>query len=262
MPFSYAQYAGNGTTTTFSVPFPYLLKAHVKAYIGLNQVTGGYDDLLVEGIDYTWTSGTQVQTALAPSIGTTLTIRRETPTESRLVDWNDGSNLIADDLDTADLQNFYSVQEQRDLIQVMSITPSANLADGSVTSNALSSDSVTSVKIADGAVTSPKIANGAVATAKMADGSVTTQKIAAGAVTQDQIAAGAVGTTGLASGALAASTAGREKMADQFVTTAKLVDASVTSGKIADSAVDASKLADGAVGTAKLADGAVGSQAG
>ena len=111
MPFSYAQYAGNGSATTFSVPFPYLLKAHVKVYLGLVIETGAYTALLAEGAGYTWTSGTQISATVAPAAGVQLTVRRETPNGSQVVVWNDGSNLIGNDLNISDLQNLYVVQE-------------------------------------------------------------------------------------------------------------------------------------------------------
>ncbi len=162
MPFSYAQYPGNGSTVTFTVPFPYLLRAHVKLYYGLSLQSGGYTQLLVDGVNYSWTSATQVQLTAAPVVGQTLSIRRETPTTSRLVDWNDGSALTADALDTADLQNFYAIQEHKDYIETLSINPNTNVTDGSITANKLSSDAVTTIKIQDQAVTSNKIADGAI----------------------------------------------------------------------------------------------------
>jgi hypothetical protein len=113
-PFSYRQYAGNGSTTTFSVPFPYLLKAHVKVYIGFNILDGTFSSELADGVGFSWTSGTQIQTTTPPASGQTLTVIRQTPNTTRLVDWQDGSNLIASDLDTADLQNLYVVQELQD----------------------------------------------------------------------------------------------------------------------------------------------------
>jgi hypothetical protein len=111
VPFSYAQYTGNGSTTTFSVPFPYLLKAHVKVYLDLVIETGVYSALLADGTGYAWTSNTQIQTTVAPGVGVQLTVRRETPNGSQVVVWNDGSNLIAEDLNISDLQTFYIVQE-------------------------------------------------------------------------------------------------------------------------------------------------------
>jgi hypothetical protein len=113
-PFSYRQYAGNGSTTTFSVPFPYLLKAHVKVYIGFNILDGTFSSELADGVGFSWTSGTQIQATTPPASGQTLTVIRQTPNTTRLVDWQDGSNLIASDLDTADLQNLYVVQELQD----------------------------------------------------------------------------------------------------------------------------------------------------
>ena len=114
MPLSFASYTGNGSTTTFSVPFPYILKAHVKLYIGYNILDGTYTSLLADGTNYTWTSGTQVQLTTAPTAAQVLTVIRDTPDSSQLVPWQDGSNLIAGDLNTADLQNLYVVQEQQD----------------------------------------------------------------------------------------------------------------------------------------------------
>jgi hypothetical protein len=114
VPFSYRQYAGNGSTTSFSVPFPYLLKSHVKVYIGFNILDGTYSSELADGTGFTWSSGTQIQCTTAPASGQTLTVIRVTPNTTRLVDWQDGSNLISNDLDTADLQNLYVIQEQQD----------------------------------------------------------------------------------------------------------------------------------------------------
>lgn len=168
MPYSYSQFTGNGSTTTYSVSFPYLVRAHVRLYYGLNLATGGYTTLLVDGVDYTWISATQVQITPAPPNGTVLTIRRETPTTSRLVDWNDGSALTAADLDTADLQNFYAIQEHRDFIDAYTVNPIAVVPDFSITSSKLSADSVTTLKIADGVINDAKIAaNAGIASSKL-----------------------------------------------------------------------------------------------
>lgn len=143
MPLSYASYAGNGSTTTFSVPFPYILKAHVKVYIGFNILNGTFTSELVDGTGFTWTSSTQIQCTTAPAVGQTLTIIRQTPSSSRLVDWNDGSNLIAADMDTADLQGLYVVQEQQDrndsgITQSTTAINTANAASTTATTAAAS----------------------------------------------------------------------------------------------------------------------------
>jgi hypothetical protein len=169
VPFSYAQYTGNGSTTTFSVPFPYLLKAHVKLYTGFNIVDGTFAAQLVDGTDYTWASGTQVQSTVAPAAGVVLTIIRDTPDNALLVPWQDGSNLIADDLTTSDLQNLYVVQEQQDrndasVIATANATAAAAASAAAATAAAqqASTDAQGAVSTANSAVST---ANGAVSTA-------------------------------------------------------------------------------------------------
>ena len=114
-PYSYREYKGNGVRTDFSVPFPYLLRAHVHVY--LNQTE------LVEGVDYTWTSDTQIQLTTAPqgpATGATsvaaelLTVMRQTPEDDQIVQWKDGSYIIAEDLNESDLQWLYLIQEHHD----------------------------------------------------------------------------------------------------------------------------------------------------
>jgi hypothetical protein len=114
VPYSYRQYTGNGTVKDFAVPFPYIERAHVHVYLGFDLLDGTFTSELAETSGYTWTSGTVIRTVVAPAAGTTLTVIRRTPNGQQLVEWVDGSNLIAADLNTSDLQNLYVVQEQQD----------------------------------------------------------------------------------------------------------------------------------------------------
>ena len=89
------------------------------------------------------------------------------------------------------------------------------IANGAVTSDALSVDAVltskiinnavTSNKLADNAVTESKIANDAVTSAKIKDGSIGTNKLADDAVTSAKIADGAIKTALIASDAITAN---------------------------------------------------------
>ena len=108
--------AAGTTSLTFSVGFSYLIKTHVKLYYGLDLLRNTYTSLLVDGTDYTWTSDTQVQLSSAPTSAQTLTIIRATPSGTQIVQWQDGSNLIAADINTADLQSLYVVQEFQDKV--------------------------------------------------------------------------------------------------------------------------------------------------
>jgi len=108
--------AAGTTSLTFSVGFSYLIKSHVKLYYGLDLLTNTYTSLLVDNTDYTWTSDTQVQLSSAPASNQTLTIIRNTPSSTQIVQWQDGSNLVAADINTADLQSLYVVQEFQDKV--------------------------------------------------------------------------------------------------------------------------------------------------
>jgi hypothetical protein len=151
-PFSYRQYAGNGSTTSFSVPFPYLLKAHVKAYLGFNILDGTFASELADGAGFTWSSGTQITCSTAPASGQTLTVIRQTPNATRLVDWQDGSNLIAGDLDTADLQNLYVVQEQQDRNDASVVAGAAAAAASASAASAAAASSSAAITTANQAL--------------------------------------------------------------------------------------------------------------
>ena len=121
MPLASVQYPGNGTNRLFSVPFPYILRAHVKVYLGYD-VAAGTGTQLLDGTGFTWLSDTQIQTTVGPATGATLTIIRKTPNGSQLVVWAPGSPPTPVDLNTADLQSLYVIQELADLSDVALIT--------------------------------------------------------------------------------------------------------------------------------------------
>lgn len=109
MAYSYVQFAGPGAGP-WAFTKPFLLKAHVRLYLDLDLITGSFTKLLVEGTDYTWNPAVTQVTANVPA-GSTLTIRRETPADMRVVEFTGGSNLTSDDLNNADLQLLYLLQE-------------------------------------------------------------------------------------------------------------------------------------------------------
>ena len=102
MAYSYNVYTGNGSTTQFTIGFSYIRREHVKVYVA-------YVDTA-----YTYVNNTTVQLATAPGAGVRVEVRRVTPFATSLVDFADGSTLVAADLDTANLQNLYQVQELDD----------------------------------------------------------------------------------------------------------------------------------------------------
>ena len=98
-------YTGNGSTTQYSLPFSYIATTHIKAYLD-NVETALFS---VSGSTLTFNS--------APANAVAILIKRVTPTDARLVDFQDGSVLTESDLDKSADQNFYVVQEQSDNVQ-------------------------------------------------------------------------------------------------------------------------------------------------
>lgn len=116
MAYSYVTYTGNGATTQYSVPFPYIRKEHV--YVSINQVAQAY----------AWVNDGTVQLATAPANGAKVEVRRSTPATSALVDFTDGSTPVAADFDTSNLQHLYLEQELLDnQSQTISVNPATGL---------------------------------------------------------------------------------------------------------------------------------------
>ena len=113
---TYTQVTNTGQTV-FTLPFSsnYLLKSHIKVYKGRDLLAETQTSTLIDGTDYTFTSATQITLTTGLASGEELTIQRQTPKDSQLSPWSDGSNLTAEALNNADLQNLYIVQEQADL---------------------------------------------------------------------------------------------------------------------------------------------------
>ena len=98
-------YEGDGLQTVFSVPFPYRSPLHVK--------------VLLNGIPafnpavYTLNSSSVVFRE-APANGTAIKVFRETPGDTRLVDFQNGAVLTEADLDLSADQLFYLIQEVKE----------------------------------------------------------------------------------------------------------------------------------------------------
>lgn len=103
MTYSNVSYVGNGVTTTFSVPFPYISQSHVSAKINGSAVS------------FTWPTAATVSLTPAPASGAAVLIQRVTPITSASVVFNDGGTLTASDLNTSILQELYAAQEATDI---------------------------------------------------------------------------------------------------------------------------------------------------
>ena len=98
-------FTANGSTDTFSFSFSYISSSHVKAYVD------GVEDTSI-----TFPTTSSVTLASTPTNGAIVLIKRVTPIDSRLVDFQDGSVLSATDLDKSADQNF--MRHKKLLIQL------------------------------------------------------------------------------------------------------------------------------------------------
>ena len=101
---SFVRYTGNGSTDAFAVPFSYRAQADVAVTVDGVAVTA-----------YTWNgAGTVITFTTAPLNLTNIEIRRTTSQTTRLVDYEDGSVLTENTLDTDSNQAFFMGQEAID----------------------------------------------------------------------------------------------------------------------------------------------------
>jgi hypothetical protein len=232
MPYSYNVYTGNGSTTQFTIGFPYIRQEHVKVYVA-------YVDTA-----YTYVNNTTVQLATAPGAGVRVEVRRITPVASVLVDFADGSTLVAADLDTSNLQHLYLEQELDDYSkQTISIDPATGL---------LTAGSQRITNVVDPANAQDAATKNYVDTAD----NLRLKRDGTQAMT-GALPMGGFKVTGLGN-PTAAQDAATKTYVDNFVgQTANIADSSVTTAKLANSSVTTAKVADGAITSAKIADGTI-----
>ena len=148
MAVSYEEKTGNGSTHTYTFTFDYILKDHVKLFYTRDILANTQASTLVSGTDYNWTAAKSIQLVGStlnsgtttgqpynlPS-GTKLMIERQTPDSAQISAWQDGSNLTAEALNNADLQNLYVVQENEDILALGSAMSIASKAASDTASN-------------------------------------------------------------------------------------------------------------------------------
>ena len=101
---SFVRYTGNGTTTTYAIPFSYRDTADLSTTVAGVNVTAYTLDA----------AGTNLTFTTAPANNAAIEIRRTTSQNTKLVDYVSGSVLTENDLDTDSDQAFYMSQEAID----------------------------------------------------------------------------------------------------------------------------------------------------
>lgn len=118
MPFAEDSYTGNGSAKEFNISFAYILESHIE--VALNEVvttafTVNTSTNPKKVVMNTLGSETSTQTTTgAPKAGVNVVVQRRSSLNAALVDYTDGSTLIADDLDKSNTQFLFLLQEQDD----------------------------------------------------------------------------------------------------------------------------------------------------
>lgn len=104
MAYAFVRYTGNGTTASYTFPFQYLNSDHVK--VSVDGVAASFAFLNANTVTITPT----------PSSGQIIDIRRDTPKDTPIVNFQDGSVLLERDLDLLALYDVYIAQEAADTV--------------------------------------------------------------------------------------------------------------------------------------------------
>lgn len=107
----------DGTQTTYTFPFSYLRKKFVMVSILHSDDT---ETTLEYGVDYT-VNDLSVSLTIPAQVGEHLIIYRQTSTDG-IITWNDGSILLARDMNTEDAQMLHLQEEQQDYITANAIS--------------------------------------------------------------------------------------------------------------------------------------------
>lgn len=103
MAYSYFEYAADGSTVTFTVPFAYVTQDEIEVFVDGTETS-----------DFTFTSSNTITLGTAPANGATVRVGRTTNLTQRAVDFTTGAVLTESDLDTAVIQVFHAAQEAID----------------------------------------------------------------------------------------------------------------------------------------------------
>lgn len=197
-------YTGDGSTTDYTLTFPYLHVADVR--VTLNNIGTTAFSLL---------NNITVRFDAAPGNGVAIRIYRVTDDSNNNIVFSSGSSIRADDLNDAFNRNLYIAQET-----------TSNLTN--VTAGQVANGSLDTAKLADSAVTTAKIGDDAVTDAKLSDTAVTPGTYTKATVTVNQ-----QGRVTSAS----STPIGTSDLADDAVTDAKLSNTSVTAGSYTNSSI-------------------------
>jgi hypothetical protein len=163
MAYSIALYTGDGSTTQFSVTFPFIDRLHVT--------------VLVNGasVPFVWLNDSLVALVTAPVNGASVSIQRDSSRSARVVDFQDAQVLTEKDLDLSALQTFYMAQEAFDNSDIATVSGSiaASVAAAAASASSAATSSTSAANSASAASTSAGAAATSAANAAASAASIT-----------------------------------------------------------------------------------------
>lgn len=243
MAYSYVRYTAGGSTSNFTFSFPYIDKTHIV--------------VRKDGVDttaFTFLNDSTIAFNTAPAAGTLIEIRRFTPKDVPIVDFQDGSILLEKDLDLSVVFNLYIAQEADDIVKESIFT----IADGTMTASGRRISNVANPVNAQDAVTKAwaetamtselgqAIVQAGVATTKATEASNSATAAAGSAATATTKAGEASSSaTGAAASAATATTKASEAAASaaNAATNAATITANIGTATTAATAASASASA-------------------
>lgn len=118
---SYATFKGDSIRSLYDIPFQYLSRDHIHAYV---------DGYLAA---FRWETSTRIRLVTPAPAGTTVVVKRITERAERLVTYADGNVLKGDDLNIADTQLLFLSQEALDGVGLGVISGGIKLDENPVT---------------------------------------------------------------------------------------------------------------------------------
>lgn len=127
--YSHNDYVSDGATINYGITFSYVKQLDVV--VTVNGVS----------VPFSWLTASTIQLAAVAANGTAIRIQRTTDISAPVVVFADGSTLASKDLDNAENQLLYAIQELKEQVAILqlalntAIIPAGNLPVVTVTNN-------------------------------------------------------------------------------------------------------------------------------
>ena len=262
MALSYVTYTANGSTNQFDITFSYIDRTHIKVFV---------DN--VEDTSFTFINDTRIQTTSMPANAAVVKIDRNTPTNARLVDFQDGSVLTETDLDKSANQNFFISQETVDEVADKLGLDNSNLWDADnkriinlatpTSANDAATKDYIDTQTTSAATSATNSANSATAAASSATSAASSATSATSSASTATTKASEASTsaTNAASSATAAASSASTASGHASTATTKASEASTSASNASTSASTASTQATNAASSATAAASSASSAA-